>query len=74
MNVEMINVESTRVEAIGYDDNSATLYVRFKKGGSTYAYYDVPRYEFEDFFTGISIGRKISEIDKIYHYSPINMY
>ncbi|EHI96771.1 hypothetical protein CDLVIII_0028 [Clostridium sp. DL-VIII] len=71
MNAEMIYVESTRVEAVGYDEYNSTLYVRFKNGGALYAYYDVPKYEFDDFFTGISIGRKISEIDKVYRYSQV---
>ena len=71
MNCEMKYVESSRVEALGYDEDSSTLYVRFKNGGALYAYYEVPKYEYDDFFSGRSIGRKISEIDKVYRYSRV---
>lgn len=71
MDVEMKYVDSSRVESIGYKESTSTLYVRFKNGGALYAYYDVPKYEYEDFFTGTSIGKKISVIDKVYRYDRV---
>ena len=34
-------VDSSNIEAIGYDDNMRELFVQFK-GGTTYIYVDVP--------------------------------
>jgi hypothetical protein len=38
---EMKWVESSNIDAIGYDDEAAELWVQFKSG-STYIYIDVP--------------------------------
>jgi hypothetical protein len=38
---EMIFVDSSNVEAIGYDTQSQELHVRFLKSGETYVYYAV---------------------------------
>ena len=46
---EMIFVDSTTIEAIGYDSASRELHVRFVKSGETYVYYDVDEWEFEEF-------------------------
>jgi hypothetical protein len=40
--VDMQFVDSTNLEAIGYDDATRELYIRFKNG-TTYIYPDVPR-------------------------------
>ena len=39
--MEMTEVESSHIEAIGYDSGVQQVRVRFK-GGATYVYYDVP--------------------------------
>lgn len=40
--VEMIAVESTNVDEIGYSEKNARLFVRFKDGGRLYFYDPVP--------------------------------
>lgn len=52
----MISVNSSNIEAVGYDLESATLTIRFKKGGSVYEYYDVPQYEYEGLMAADSKG------------------
>jgi hypothetical protein len=37
----MLPVQSSNIEAIGFNDESGTLYVQFH-GGSTYSYANVP--------------------------------
>ena len=46
---EMIYVDSTNIEAIGYDPATRELHVRFLKSGETFVYYDVEDWEFEEF-------------------------
>lgn len=40
--VEMVEVKSSNIQAIGYDTEEAKLYVRFKDGGWLYQYDPVP--------------------------------
>jgi hypothetical protein len=40
--VEMIAVESSNIQQIGYSDRTARLFVRFKDGGRLYFYDPVP--------------------------------
>lgn len=42
MTVAMIQVESTNIESIGYDEKKAKLYLRFRDGGKLYEYDPVP--------------------------------
>lgn len=53
---EMIYVDSTNIEAIGYDASTRELYVRFLKSGETYVYYDVEDWVFEEFKSADSKG------------------
>ncbi len=53
--MEMISVESSNIAAIGYDEESATLTIQFKKGGA-YEYYDVPQYEYDGLMAADSHG------------------
>jgi hypothetical protein len=46
---EMIYVDSTNIEAIGFDSSTRELHVRFAKSGETYVYYEVEEWEFEEF-------------------------
>lgn len=46
---EMIFVDSSNIEAIGYDPAARELHVRFLKSGDTYVYYEVEESVFEDF-------------------------
>jgi len=52
--MEMVKVESTNVEAIGWEDD--VLYVKFKKGG-TYQYTGVPKLLWDAFKAAESKGK-----------------
>lgn len=56
MSVEMVPVESSNLQEIGYDPETSTLYVGFLNG-SRYAYKDVPEEIFEEFKGADSMGR-----------------
>lgn len=53
---EMILVDSSNIEAIGYDADSQELHVRFVKSGETYAYYSVEDWVFQEFLQADSKG------------------
>jgi hypothetical protein len=53
---EMIFVDSSNVEAIGYDAATQELYVRFVRSGETYVYQQVEEWVFEDFKRADSKG------------------
>lgn len=52
---EMIEVESSNVRKIGYDEKTKTAYVQFLSG-SIYSYKDVPREQFESLKKAASVG------------------
>jgi hypothetical protein len=60
-------VSSSNVDAIAYDPNTSTLYVRFKAHGgkrpSTYMYQDVPRFVYQQLRSAGSAGK--------FHYAAI---
>ncbi len=45
---EMTYVDSTNIEAIGYDAGSMELHVRFAKSGLTYVYYGVEEWRYQE--------------------------
>lgn len=45
--INMIPVESSSIDSIGYDQEAQELYVKFKKGEVTYIYKDVSLEEWE---------------------------
>lgn len=51
----MISVQSSNIQAIGYDAENSLLVIDFLKG-STYEYYDVPEYEFNNLLNADSKG------------------
>ncbi len=53
---EMIFVDSSNIEAIGYEVATRELYVRFSKSGETYVYYEVDEWVFEEFKRADSKG------------------
>lgn len=66
---EMIYVDSSNVEAIGYDDNAQELHVLFLSGGY-YVYHDVPREVFDGFIYAPSKGSFLNrEIKGIYQFT-----
>lgn len=50
---EMIYVDSSNVEAIGYDGDAQELHVQFVSGGS-YIYHEVPQDVFDAFMSATS--------------------
>lgn len=67
---EMQFVESSNVEAIGYDPGTQELYVRFLKSGLTYIYYGVDEWVFQEFLQADSKGIFLNErIKPSYQYA-----
>lgn len=65
---EMIYVDSSNVEAIGYDDYTQQLHVQFVSSG-LYIYSDVPRFVFEDLLNAPSKGSFINrEVKGVYQF------
>ncbi len=68
---EMIPVESSNVESIGYDQENQIVYVRFLNG-NLYIYKEVPEYEFENLLSAPSIGSYLHRNFKnVYPYERI---
>lgn len=61
----LIPVVSSNVQEIGYQQDSQTLYVRFKNG-SLYAYSGVEESVFEELRTAKSVGSYLAHLKKRY--------
>lgn len=57
---EMIPVQSSSVEAIGYDARARALYVRFLKLGRTYRYAGVTAQVYQELMRAESKGRFVN--------------
>jgi hypothetical protein len=61
--VEMMPVDSTNIESIGYDERRKELYVKFKGDGTRiYKYVQVPAMVWEHMLRAKSKGRFVKEI------------
>ena len=70
-NVDMINVSSSNVYQIGYDESDGTLYIRFFNN-LLYIYKNVPIGEFEGLRNAPSIGSYLHRnIKNLYPYERI---
>ncbi|MCL2147260.1 MAG: KTSC domain-containing protein [Synergistaceae bacterium] len=70
-NVEMIEVSSSNVGAIGYDEDSQTLFIRFLNN-MMYIYKGVPIGEFEGLRNAPSIGSYLHRnIKNLFPYERI---
>mgnify|MGYP003633840729 CR=1 FL=1 len=68
---EMINVSSSNIESIGYEEQSELVYVRFLNG-SLYIYKGVPLHEFENLRDASSLGSYLHRNYKnVYPYERI---
>lgn len=69
---EMIPVESSNLQAVGYDDNQHILQVEFKNS-TVYQYFNVERYIFDGLLSAESKGKYFDQnIKKAgYSYSEI---
>jgi len=67
---EMHYVDSSNIEAIGYDANSQELHVKFLRSGESYVYFDVEEWVFEEFMRSDSKGQYLNaNIRERYQYS-----
>lgn len=57
---EMHFVDSSSVEAIGYDADAQELHVRFLKSGETYVYYSVEEWVFAELMQAASKGNYVN--------------
>jgi hypothetical protein len=66
---EMFYVDSSNIEAIGYDDDAQELHVQFLSGGF-YIYHQVPRHIFDAFMTAPSKGSFLNrEVKGVYQFT-----
>ena len=69
--MNMINVDSSNVAAVGYDEESTTLQVEFNNG-SAYQYFDVPEHLFNGLWDADSVGGFLAaNIKGSYRYSKV---
>ena len=67
--IEMIYVDSSNVEAIGYDDDTQELHVQFLSGGN-YIYHGVPRETFDGLMNASSKGSFLNrEVKNVYQFT-----
>ena len=64
---DMEFVDSTNIEAIGYDAETRELHVRFLKSGETYVYFNVEEWLFQEFRHADSKGKFLNERIKKNH-------
>ena len=65
----MTYVDSSNIEAIGYDDNTRELHVQFLSGGY-YVYHDVERQRFDALMSAPSKGSFLNrEIKGLYQFT-----
>ena len=69
---EMHYVDSSNVEAIGYDPSTQELHVLFLKSGATYVYYNVEEWVFQEFLHADSKGTYLNtKIKPSYQYAKL---
>lgn len=54
--MNLIEVVSSNIHSIGYDDNTGILVVKFRGAGGTYEYDRVPKTEYENLLNAESVG------------------
>ena len=69
---EMIFVDSSNIEAIGYDAATLELHVRFVTSGETYVYHAVEEWRFHELMQAESKGAYLNaNIKSNYQYSKL---
>ncbi|SFL20675.1 KTSC domain-containing protein [Nitrosomonas aestuarii] len=53
---DMEFVDSSNIEAIGYDSDNQELHVKFLQSGETYVYYSVDEWVYQEFMQADSKG------------------
>lgn len=65
---DMHYVDSSNVEAIGYDPDARELHVHFRESGS-YVYFEVEELVFSEFLNADSKGKYLNQMIKgVYNY------
>ncbi len=68
---KMIDVHSSSIKSIGYDEDLEILYINFKNN-SSYQYFDVPEAVAYDLLNAFSVGEHFSNyIRPFYNYAPV---
>ena len=71
MSVEMIQVSSSNILAVGYDADNQIVHVQFLNG-SDYIYKRVPQHEFDGLLNASSVGSYLNiNYKNKYHYERI---
>ena len=71
-NIKMIEVDSSTIRSIGYDNDTKVLYVCFVYGNSTYAYFNVEVDIVKRLLDSNSKGKFLSKNFKgVYRYERI---
>lgn len=69
---DMQFVDSSNIEAIGYDPDNQELHVRFLKSGETYVYYGVDEWVYQEFMQADSKGSYLNmNIREAYQYGKL---
>lgn len=69
---EMIYVDSSNIEAVGYEAVSLELHVRFLKSGETYVYYAVEEWRYQELMQADSKGKYLNaNIKPYYQYAKL---
>ena len=69
--VDMIYVDSSNIEAIGYNSDGQELYIQFLSG-VTYVYYGVPQHIYEEIMDAPSKGSYLNRVIKgVYEYAKL---
>lgn len=69
---DMIFIDSSNIEAIGYETAALELHVRFLKSGETYVYYAVEEWRYQEFMQADSKGTYLNvNIKPNYQYAKL---
>lgn len=73
--MEMKSVDSSLIEAIGYDEKEKILRVKFAASGATYEYYNVAKEAFDAIMNAESKGRELRHqvIDGAFNFCKITV-
>ena len=67
--VDMHAIQSSTVDAVGYDAEASELHVRFRSSPSAYIYQGVPQGVFDSLMTSPSVGSFLHrEVIKVYPF------
>lgn len=58
---QLIRVESSSIDSVGYDPDTRRLFVRFLESGNAYVYAEVPERVFNELLASNSKGRYFND-------------